>query len=256
MYSLDVNFLKDRHLKQTGEKTTADKMPTAINLSKQKPLLIGVGVGAGLLALTGLLGLIVGWQTSATQATIQTLDGKLGQLQGQSKKIEDLKGQLTAVEAENQALVTVFNQIRPWSAILQEIRLQTPPSVQLTSLQQVDVPANPGQGQPNPATQLKISGFASSYEAVNDYLLTLQASPFLQGKKTVIESAALADLPVQVANEYKNISVSFPQAVQFVITAQLSDNPGTEQLKQLKRNGVEGVVTRINTLKDQGAIQP
>lgn len=256
MYSLDVNFLKDRHLKQTGEKTTADKMPTAINLSKQKPLLIGVGVGAGLLALTGLLGLIVGWQTSATQATIQTLDGKLGQLQGQSKKIEDLKGQLTAVEAENQALVTVFNQIRPWSAILQEIRLQTPPSVQLTSLQQVDVPANPGQGQPNLATQLKISGFASSYEAVNDYLLTLQASPFLQGKKTVIESAALADLPVQVANEYKNISVSFPQAVQFVITAQLSDTPATEQLKQLKRNGAEGVVTRINTLKDQGAIQP
>jgi len=146
MYSLDVNFLKDRHLKQTGEKTTADKMPTAINLSKQKPLLIGVGVGAGLLALTGLLGLIVGWQTGETQSKIQQLDGELGQLQVQSKKIEDLKGQLTAVEAENQALVTVFNQIRPWSAILQEIRQQTPPNVQLTSLQQVDVPANPGQG--------------------------------------------------------------------------------------------------------------
>jgi type IV pilus assembly protein PilN len=256
MYSLDVNFLKERHLKQTGQETTADKMPTAINLSKQKPLLIGVGVGAGLLALTGLLGLIVGWQTSATQATIQTLDGKLGQLQGQRKKIEDLKGQLTAVEAENQALVTVFNQIRPWSAILQEIRLQTPPSVQLTSLQQVDVPANPDQGQPNPATQLKISGFASSYEAVNDYLLTLQASPFLQGKKTVIESAALADLPVQVANQYEGTSVTFPQAVQFVITAQLSDTPAIEQLPNLARNGAIGVITRINTLKRQGAIQP
>jgi len=256
MYSLDVNFLKDRHLKQTGEKTTADKMPTAINLSKQKPLLIGVGVGAGLLALTGLLGLIVGWQTSATQATIQTLDGKLGQLQGQSKKIEDLKGQLTAVEAENQALVTVFNQIRPWSAILQEIRQQTPPNVQLTSLQQVDVPANPDQGQPNRANRLKISGFASSYEAVNDYLLTLQASPFLQGKKTVIECAALADLPVQVANEYKNTNVTFPPAVQFVITAQLSDTPAIEQLPNLARNGAIGVITRINTLKRQGAIQP
>ncbi len=256
MYSLDVNFLKDRHLQQTGQETTADNMPTAINLREQKPLWIGVGVGAGLLALTGLLGLIVGWQTSATQATIQTLDGKLGQLQGQSKKIEELKAQLTAVEAENQALVTVFNQISPWSAILQEIRQQTPPNVQLTSMQQVDVPANPGQGQPNPATRLKISGFASSYEAVNDYLLTLQASPFLQGKKTVIESAALADLPVQVANEYKNTNVTFPPAVQFVITAQLSDTPATEQLPNLARNGAIGVITRINTLKRQGAIQP
>jgi type IV pilus assembly protein PilN len=75
-------------------------------------LLIGVGVGAGLLALTGLLGLIVGWQTGETQSKIQQLDGELGQLQVQSKKIEDLKGQLTALEGENQALVTVFNQIR------------------------------------------------------------------------------------------------------------------------------------------------
>ena len=256
MYSLDVNFLKDRHLSQTGKGTPAGKISTAINLRKQTPLLIGVGVGAGLLTLTGLLGLILGWQTSETQTLIQQLDAELGQLQAQSKKLEDLRAQLTAVEGENQSLVTVFNQIRPWSAILQEIRQQTPPSVQLTSVQQVEVPAAPDQGQPNRATQLKISGFASSYEAVNDYLLTLQASPFLQGKKTVIESAALADLPVQVANQYKNISVSFPQAVQFVITAQLSDTPATQQLLNLTRNGALGVVTRINTLKRQGAIQP
>jgi type IV pilus assembly protein PilN len=72
----------------------------------------------------------------------------------------------------------------------------------------------------------------------------------------VIESAALADLPVQVDNKYKNINVTFPQAVQFVITAQLSDTPATQQLLNLTRNGALGVVTRINTLKRQGAIQP
>ncbi len=127
MYSLDVNFLKDRHLSQTGKGTPAAKISTAINLRKQTPLLIGVGVGAGLLTLTGLLGLILGWQTSETQAKIQQLDAELGQLQAQSKKLEDMKAQLTAVGEENEALVTVFNQIRPWSAILQEIRLQTPP---------------------------------------------------------------------------------------------------------------------------------
>ncbi len=256
MYSLDVNFLKDRHLNQAVPGTTQTRITSTINLRQHSPLLLGVGVGAGLLALTGLLGLTVGWQTSETQAKIQQLDGELAQLQAQSKKIEDLKAQLTAIEAENQALVTVFNQIRPWSAILQEIRQQTPPSVQLTNLQQVEVPAAPEQGQPNPATRLKISGFANSYEAVNDYLLTLQASPFLQGKKTVVESAALADLPVQVENEYKSIDISFPQVVQFVITAQLSDTPATEQLPNLARNGAIGVITRINTLKRQGAIQP
>ena len=256
MYSLDVNFLKDRHLNRTVQTTSNFEISTVINLSKQVPLFIGGGVGAGLLALTVLLGVTVGWKTGETQAKIQQLDGELGQVQVESKKLEDIRGELKAVEAENKALVGVFNQIRPWSAILQEIRQQTPPSVQLTSVQQVEVPAAPDQGQPNPATQLKISGFASSYEAVNDYLLTLQASPFLQGKKTAIESAALADLPVQVDNEYKNINITFPQAVQFVITAQLSDTPATQQLLNLTRNGALGVVTRINTLKRQGAIQP
>ncbi|GCA87039.1 PilN domain-containing protein [Microcystis aeruginosa] len=256
MYSLDVNFLKDRHLNQTGKETAAAKISTTINLRKQTPLLIGVGVGAGLLALTGSLGLIVGWQTSETQAKIQQLDRELGQLQVQSKKLEDLRAQLKAVEGDNKALVGVFNQIRPWSAILQEIRQQTPPTVQLTSVQQVEFPSVRNQRQPNLATRLKISGFASNYEAVNDYLLTLQASPFLQGRQTVIESAALADLPVEVDNQYKNINVTFPQVVQFVIIAQLSDSPTTEQLPNLARNGAIGVITRINTLKRQGAIQP
>ncbi|MFM7478935.1 MAG: PilN domain-containing protein, partial [Microcystis aeruginosa] len=190
MYSLDVNFLKDRHLNRTVQTTSNFEISTVIDLSKQIPLFIGVGVGAGLLALTGSLGLTVGWKTSQAQALIQQLDGELGQVQVQSKKLEDIRGELKAVEAENKALVGVFNQIKPWSAILQEIRQQTPSTVQLNSVQQVEVPANPNQGQPNPATGLKISGFASNYEAVNDYLLTLQASPFLQGKQTVIESAA------------------------------------------------------------------
>ncbi|AKV65262.1 hypothetical protein [Microcystis panniformis] len=68
-----------------GKGTPAAKISTAINLRKQTPLLIGVGVGAGLLTLTGLLGLILGWQTSETQALIQQLDAELGQLQAQAK---------------------------------------------------------------------------------------------------------------------------------------------------------------------------
>lgn len=107
MYSLDVNFLKDRHLSQTASNF---EVSTVIDRSKQIPLFIGVGVGAGLLALTGLLGLAVGWKTGEAQAKIQQLDGELGQVQVQSKKLEDIRGELKAVEAENQALVGVFNQ--------------------------------------------------------------------------------------------------------------------------------------------------
>lgn len=230
MYSLDVNFLKERHLYDSAKTATTPKVSTAASLRKQIPLLIGLGVGAGLLALTGLLGVLAGWQQAETQAKIQKLDAELGQLKAQSQRLEEVKARVTALDAENQSLVSVFNQIRPWSALLQEIRLQTPPNVQVTGVQQIELPAEPDKGEPQPRTQLKISGFASNFEAVNNYLLTLQASPFLKAKKTIIESAQLADLPVQVANDHPNISVSFPQAVQYTIATQLSDTPASKQL--------------------------
>jgi type IV pilus assembly protein PilN len=256
MYSLDVNFLKDRHLSDRSKTASTPKIPTGADLRKQIPLLTGLGVGAGLLALTGLIGLLVNWQIADTQTKIQALDAELGQLKSQSQKLEEMKGRLAAVEKENQSLVGVFNQIRPWSAIFQEIRQQTPPAVQVKSIQQVELPADPAQGQPLPRTQLKISGFASNYEAVNNYLLTLQASPFLKGKQTAIESATLADLPVKVDNANPNISVSFPKAVQYTIVTELNDTPASRQLPALARNGAVGVVTRLKTLERQGVLQP
>jgi type IV pilus assembly protein PilN len=255
MYSLDVNFLKDRHLSDRS-KTTASKAPTAASLQKQIPLLIGLGVGAGLLTITGLIGIFVNWQKTDLQNRIQGLDSQLEQLKGQNKNLGEMKTKLTAIEGENQALVSVFNQIRPWSALLQEIRRQIPPTVQIQGVQQIELPAEPDKGEPLPRTQLKITGFASNYEAVNNYLLTLQASPFLKAQKTAIESALLADIPLQLNNQNPNVTVTFPKVVQYTIATELNDTPASKQLPHLARNGAIGAVTRIQTLKRQGALQP
>ncbi|MEG3436004.1 PilN domain-containing protein [Pannus brasiliensis CCIBt3594] len=254
MYSIDVNFLKDRHLAERVKTASVAKIPSGIDLRKQQPILIGIGVGVGLLALTSLLGFFVNWQKTQTEAQIGSLDAELGQLQGQTKKLEGMKAQLAALEQENRALVSVFDRIRPWSAIVQEISQQTPPAVQVKSIQQVDLPPDPGQT--GPKTQIKISGIARNYEAVNHYLLTLQGSPFLNAEKTAIENAALADILVPLEKEKSNVKITIPQGVQYSIVTELKDTPVSQQLANIARNRAVGVVTRIETLKQQGALQP
>lgn len=254
MYSIDVNFLKDRHLAERAKTASVAKISGGVDLRKQQPVFLGLGVAAGLLALTALLGFFVNWQKTQTEAQIGALDAELGRLQGQSQKLEGMKTQLAALDKENQALVGVFDRLRSWSAILQEISQQTPPTVQVKSLQQVDLP--PGAGGGAGTTQLKISGIARNYEAVNHYLLTLQGSPFLNAEKTAIENAALADIPVPLDKQEPNVEVTIPQGVQYSIVTELKDTPISRQIANLNRNKAVGVVTRIKTLEQQGALQP
>jgi len=49
MYSLDVNFLKDRQLQANAKAGAAKRTTTPLSWDKQLPLLIGLGVGLTLL---------------------------------------------------------------------------------------------------------------------------------------------------------------------------------------------------------------
>jgi type IV pilus assembly protein PilN len=268
MYSLDVNFLKDRHLTEPGKTASPVKVSPGFDFRQNLPTFIGLGVGVALLAIAGLCGVFLNWQKAQTEEQVRALDAELGQLQGRSKKLQDLKKQLAAIEGENNALVGVFERIRPWSAILQEIRLQIPPTVSVSGIQQVDLPPDAAQGQTTGRTQLKISGFARDYEAVNHYLLTLQGSPFLKADKTAIESASEADLlipldprpiaSIPLPRSYLSLkpTVTVPKGVKYTIVAELQDTPVTRQLPSIARNGAVGVVTRIKTLERQGVLPP
>ncbi len=255
MYSLDINLLKDRHLNTGSKTTTVTKVPTTVAVRKQAPMFIGIGVGVGLLALTSLLGFLIDAQKNQTQANIQKLDQELGLAQGQTKKLGEIEQQIKSVDAETQALVSVFNQIRPWSALLQELRIQTPQTVEIQSIQQTEVPPDAAQGETEPKTQLKIDGFAKTFADVNDYLLTLQSSPFIDATRTRIETAQLAQYPTNIANVPPNVTIKFPQAVQYSITTVLNNTPASQLLPNIARNGAVGVVTRLKTLEQKGAIQ-
>ncbi len=252
MYSLDVNFLKDRHLETTKTTTSPKKSPTA-TLKQQTPLLIGAGVGLGLVALTGGFLAFLNLQKNQTQDNIAELDAKLGQLQEQAKSVEEIKQQIEVANGEVTALVSVFNQIRPWSALLEELKVQIPENVQISSV--IEGPAPQVEGQP-PGTQLTIDGYAQNYEAVNDFLLTLQNSRFLKANRTQIVSATLEkSLPLQLTAGSPYQSASLPDVVKYKITTEFSNIPADQLRKELSQRGAVGLLSRLRTLEQTGAIK-
>ncbi len=242
MYSLDINFLKDRHLESKTKTTLVSESP-ASSLKEQIPLLIGGAVMVILPAITASSLLVFNQLSSSTEQSIQELENQLGKLNEQNKNIEEINAKVEQNDREIQSLVTVFNQIRPWSAILSELEAQVPPNVQLGSIVQKD-------------SEVTLTGYALNYDDLNDFLLTLQSSPLLDAEKTVITTARLQDFPVEAENTPENLEVEFPQGVRYTITTAISDRPSSELLQDFARGGAAGLVNRIRTLENKGVLKP
>ena len=248
MYSLDVNFLKDRGLDTAVEThgPTATK-PTSI---QEK---IPMAVGGVLAILLPFIALSSTKNYEAKQAKAQTqvkqLDREIAKRQNENKSLEEIESQISEAKTETEALVGVFDKIRPWSAILQEVGERTPPGVQVSSLSQN------GSGS---ASKLQISGSARSYNDVNDFVLFLQRSPFFNKKGIILGNLSSTSLPIEVANEDilpERVSLKIPGGIKYSITAQLNNGPTSKLIKELDRNGAIGVVTILKTLEQKGAIK-
>ena len=266
MYSLDVNLLKDRpeYKKHKGPKLLRARQP-AENLNR-----LYVAIGAALL-LPGLAGgglLLLQSQNSQLDNKIAGLDSQLSSLGIEEQQIKKMQEETNTIKAQNQALASVFNQIRPWSAMLQDLRDRVPAAVQIQSIKQT-VPtaaaqtaakpaasqtSAPQKGQPNSVGGIEISGMASSFTGVNDFLLTLQQSPFFKPKETKIVTAELVNGPIPASQPGKAVPQP-PQFVKYTIQSSLSDIPASELIGDLEREGTLGLVTRIRTLQERGIIQ-
>jgi len=256
MYSLDVNFLKDRpaYQKKPDRKGgIALKFPTG-NLT---PVYLGVGLGIGLPVLLG-----VGWWF--LQGKIVELEGTIAQLNQENTRLDTeignlnkIKAETIAIKGETQALVTVFDQIRPWSAMLQDLRDRIPAAVQIENIKQIP-PLAVAAGQPpnNPAGGLEISGLARSFNDVNDFLLSLQQSRFLKSTESRILTATLVDAPLipGVGQPTNAVIIKPPQVVKYTIQSTMSDVPASELIRELEKKGTVGLVTRIRSMQQTGVI--
>lgn len=252
MYSLDINFLKDRPAYNNikPEKKPGIKLPAGSLI----PLYLGVIVGFSLPIFVGVGLWFLQAKNSELEQSIALLDQESKKLDAEIGSINKIKEQTNAVKAETQSLVTVFDQIRPWSAMLQDLRDRIPRAVQIENIRQIP-PVAPAAGQPpgNPAGGLEVTGLARSYNDVNDFLLSLQQSRFLKSTESKITTATLVDAPLP-PNTGRGIPIKPLQMVKYTIQSSLSDVPASELIRELEQKGTVGLVTRIRTMQKTGVI--
>ena len=296
MYSLDINFLNDRpDYKPVAAKSSAKK--SSGGATDQMPL-----IGATLFSL-GVIAAVMGawwWATNQnTQlATEQaTLDQELATLNTQADTIKAINAETDKVTAEYKALAGVFDQIKPWSAMLQDLSARTPAGLQIAKIEQIDPSpspvvaatpspaatpaaspgASPSPASPTPAAspapvatptpvvpqqaaKVQISGIASTFAQVNDFMLLVQRSPFFLNTDTKLVAATLTNNPTQLQLRNQNAAAAelpeLRKVVEYKIETTLSPTGASELLPELRSKQADGLAIRIETLQEKGVLEP
>ena len=264
MYSLDINFLKDR-----PEYQSKSVQRPSIQLGNLIPVYIGVGVGLVFPALVFIgLSILEGKTAEVTQ--------EIGKLEEEGKSLESIivnlnkiKAETAGINSQTKALVTVFDQIRPWSAMLQDLRDRIPSKVQIETIKQIAAPlpskevvaATPSKTNTNTNTAgfLEISGFAISYPLVNDFALSLGQSKFFNKEETRIITAELIDAPAITGflppkTDKSDLKIKPIQVVKYTIKTGLSNVPASDLIQELEKKGTVGLVDRLRNIKKVGVI--
>ncbi|MGB2924142.1 MAG: PilN domain-containing protein [Limnothrix sp.] len=235
MYSLDINFLKDRNLNSDGSAVPERAASKAYvqNGKEPAPLIAGGIVAALCLLAVGF----TFWQAAKvkaeTQDEIALVDAELQQLNAQSAKIQSLTQDIESLKTQSQAFVEVLQtKIKPWSAILEEISDLTPPGLQLNSFEQSD-------------NQVLVTGFARNFNDVNDLMLNLQTSPLFVEKEIYIVSANLVDNPTTLEFSRPVEAYNLTKVVEYTISLTLGDLTDAEIIKTLEAQGAKGIAERL-----------
>jgi type IV pilus assembly protein PilN len=249
MYNLDINFLKDRGLEPQVQKTTTNTQKTTTSLNDKIPILVGGIVAIVFPVATFSYHKVMTSQQAQMIEEAKGIDGQIASVTAQNEQIKKLEAEVTAAKANTQAFANVFNQVKPWSAILQEISDRIPVGVQINSLQQ----AAP--------SQLTIQGVARSYNDVNDLVLSLKKSSFFVPDRIILTNASLVNYtaPTETRNgrekdEKPEYVLEYPKVVNYSIGIEISTVPASELVDELSRKGAVGLVSRLRTLQQKGAV--
>lgn len=257
MYSLDINFLKDREAR-VFEARPARQGPRSPE--DRRPLWLGLAGALVPLALVGGYWAVTRSQVARLEEQNVQLDTELAQLQTQLQEISGIQGQIEAVRAENNAFVTVFDEIVPWSALLQDIRNRTPGRIQITDLSQTAGTTSESDpaALPPKAGGISVEGVACSFDDVNDFSLVLQRSPLLQSPSVKIAQAQQQDslLDPETQGRCPGTPAGDPEfLVDYTIQANITDTPASQLIDELERQGTVGLVTRLRALRETGVIE-
>lgn len=294
MYSLDINFLKDRPGFVPAQ--AAKPKGPGLQIADRQALIAGVAVGVFPVAVVGGLWFLAQSENTRLQEKLTGLESKANLLASQDQAVKDIINETAAINAETQGLVSLFNTtLKPVSALLQDVRDRVPAGVQVSTIDQslkldpelqkalvAPPPAAAPPAQPNdkkpaapppPApvsvpwqifTQtVVLSGTANSFDDVNEFALRLKQSKIFDSTDITLVEAQMVDNPLKVVppetakNQVQNAApprVQLPKLVQYKIEAGVSKAPASELVAELERQGAIGLATRIDTLKQKGVL--
>ena len=260
MYSIDINFLNDREERPAlvTQSSSVVRQPT----SDRTPIAIGLGVlVAALAGVGGFFGLLK-YQESTLQARQAELDAQLTELQAKLSQVDRIKAETEAARSESRALAGVFTKIRPWSAIVKDIQNRIPTRAQLSQVSQTSgesiPPPEGGEPIAPEAGGININGTACSFDDVNDFLLTLKNSPFLESetvklKTSVLGGEVLGRCPGEAQRDEPT------QLVNYTIAGNVK-SVSTEQFDRLlaeleNQQASVGLSSRLKALLETGVLE-
>ncbi|WP_413162091.1 PilN domain-containing protein [Capilliphycus salinus ALCB114379] len=271
MYSLDINFLNDRPDYKPAERKTPASAGGRTSAVDRTPILIGTAVALAANALVGGVWLVFNQRNAQLQTELTALQAQLGEKNDLVAELEKIEAEAKQTNSEADALATVFNEIKPWSALTQELaELMQIAGVKINSIEQTEPepakPATSAKGEDAAAApaqetaKLEITGNANSFTQLNDFILLINQSPFFDGSTTKLLSASLEDNPTELdvpdSSNSNNELPDLQPVVEYTIETNLSQAKASELLPQLKSKGAVGLVNRIQTLQQKGVIQP
>jgi type IV pilus assembly protein PilN len=271
MFNLDINFLNDRpDLKPSKSRAASSPRSQAAAPGDKRPMYIGAAAFVFFPVLAGALWGILTMRMGDLEQQQAQLDSQLGNLETEKKKLAEVTKEITQATEEMQALATVFNQIKPWSAMSQDLRDRLPANIQLRSITQSldkDTASQASTGKKSsPFGKIVLEGLAPTFNDVNDFLLVLQRSKFLKPEETQIVTADLGEegtirFPSGLSkNNGAEVKLDglpkLPRKVKFTIQTAINDVPASELLRELDRKGAVGLVARIDQLRNQGVVTP
>lgn len=267
MYSLDINFLNYRP-EYRSEPTGRRPRGVSADPADKRVTLLGIGAAVALLALSGGAWFFLQTQNSTLRDRLATLNTELSALKAEQAKYQGILAETKQIKEDTAALAGVFNAIKPWSAMFEDISSRTPPGVRILDIQERELPADerpapspaasPGAAQAAIPKVIEISGSATSFNDVNDFLLVLQNSRFLKADQTRILTATLGDArtltPLRLGDNASGGTQTLKLApeVAFTIRTALTDVPASELVQELESNKATGLVTRIEALQQKG----
>lgn len=229
MYSIEINFLRDRAAAQ-GQ---------VIVEKEESPLPLVLGIAVGVVALVGAGGWW-GWlwmrEQNLAQEKVQA-EARLNPLRQQLAELDRLKERLAQIRKETEELANVVERVTPWSAVIQDLGNRTLPGIQLRKISQS-------------GSNLTINGQANEFATINDFLLVLERSPFLKGTPPNQPRLINSQRAASRGDEDTQPLVEYELQVTLATDKKLSEN-----LANLKRTGAVGLETRIEILRELGILK-